>query len=72
MFDAMEKSVLILPLWKLVRHWHIVWAMVVLSRFFLGVGARIRYSSWTSSHQNGTDCLEGVDLIIALIVFACS
>ena len=72
MFDASEKSVLIFPLWKSARRWRMVWAMEVLSRFFLGVGARLRYSRWTKSHQNGADCFEGVELMMALIVFACS
>ena len=46
-----------------------VCVMEVLSRFFLGVGAKIRYSMWIRSHQKAADCFDGVDWIIALMVF---
>ena len=43
--------------------------MLELSLCFFGVGARMRYSMWIRSHQKAADCCDGVDWIIALMVF---
>ena len=74
MQEASAKRVGIFLLWKSVRHWHTMDCVMMdmLSLFFIGVGATMRYSMCTRSHQNGADWLEGVDCIMALIVLACS
>ena len=70
--EASVNKVVMFLLWKSVRRWRIVCVMDILSLFFFGVGARMRYLRCTKSHQNGADQLEGIDCIMASIVLACS
>ncbi len=70
--EALVSNVSMLLLCRSVRCWRMVCAIVRLFRFLLGVGARIRYSRCTKSHQKGADSSDGVDAMMALMILACS